>query len=979
MKLNETQSLAVNSIGENINLIAGAGTGKTRVLTSRFVKIVNETKNIDKILAITFTKKAAEEMKSRISSDLVDKEISFEEDNLNVKTIHSFCQELISEYAFFLNINPRFEIIEDEKADSLLTEAIYFVMNNCTSIDFKKYLTDFKTSIFQETDVFKSLYYEFKNQNLNYDEVLSKSLLVKKNKYSNKLLKEKILELSELLKNSSKLKKFVKSDEFKKICESEEFSIEDLKTIEENLGTSKNYIEQFNLIKEIISDLSSSYENLNHSYYKIIIQILKEIDSKYSELKLAGNFLDYDDIMIYASKLLKMDSLKDVIKRKYDYILVDEYQDTNPIQNQIISSFKNANLFIVGDPKQSIYGFRGSDVNSYYAFAKKVESSGKRLVMNINYRSDAVIIDKINELFENIIDDYDELNSSTNVFGNVSIFNTEDEDDLLLLVKDLMKVYELKDISILTRSNNQVKEISKILKRENIAYNSGSKKARDIEVLSLVSRIIELIESPKDNIIFLSLLNEPILKLYLEDLTDVLLEGAVSFEAVTKMRQNKNVNNFVDFISHLIELKDIVHLDEIVGLIIEKLNDIKTLKRIEYEYLFEFKRITEEFVKKYGDDFRLFNNYIKLKDFDDLEIGINVLTIHKSKGLEFDAVIIANMDKSNALTIKDKILVDSEVGLGINSDYSSSNFDRIKENLSLKNLEEEKRILYVAMTRAKKELILFGNYDKCRSNSYFSMINLAESQIPDYSFKNDIKKVTVDEEVKLLDFKYNNVYRTREYYAVSDFLNYRRSPKEFYKKYFLGIDEYTAGNSKEKVIDPKLLGSIVHYFAKNYSKVNTKGKDIDDFIEKTFSFLGEELNEEKFNLIKELCLNYLFLEDDNIINKELLFYYNLNGYLIKGYIDAVINIDGKYFLVDYKTNDANKDYLLKTYKPQVLIYSKIFENLYNIKLDGAYIYDLRGKSKLKVDLLDSEVKKIMKEFLDFIEFLRRHLAYKDYL
>ncbi|MGI5949397.1 UvrD-helicase domain-containing protein, partial [Peptoniphilus sp.] len=193
MELNETQKLAVNSIDKDINLIAGAGTGKTRVLTSRFVKIILETKNVDRILAITFTKKAAEEMNSRISDELVKMGIDFSEEELNVKTIHSFCQELITENANLLDINPRFEIIEEESADELLSEAIRFVMKNYEQKDFEKYLVDFRSTIFQEEKNFKALYYEFKNKNLDYDDILKKSLEIKESKYTKEDLMEKVL------------------------------------------------------------------------------------------------------------------------------------------------------------------------------------------------------------------------------------------------------------------------------------------------------------------------------------------------------------------------------------------------------------------------------------------------------------------------------------------------------------------------------------------------------------------------------------------------------------------------------------------------------------------------------------------------------------------------------------------------------------------------------------------------------------------
>ncbi|MGI5949559.1 3'-5' exonuclease, partial [Peptoniphilus sp.] len=367
------------------------------------------------------------------------------------------------------------------------------------------------------------------------------------------------------------------------------------------------------------------------------------------------------------------------------------------------------------------------------------------------------------------------------------------------------------------------------------------------------------------------------------------------------------------------------------------------------------------------------------QEFDDLEVGVNVLTIHKSKGLEFDAVIIANMDKSNLISNKNKIVVDKEVGLGIKSNFSTANFDRANRNLRDIDSEEEKRILYVAMTRAKKELVLFGNYEKSRPASFFSIIKDSGVEVCEYTFKREKLKSQDETQHELFNFNKETEFRIREYYTVSDFLNFRRSPEEFYKKYFLGIDDYTNGNSEEKIMDPKLLGEIVHYFAKTNNKNDTSNSDIDLYIERIFNYYEEELNEDKFNLVKNLCLNYLSMEENDVLYKELLFYYNLDGYLVKGYIDAVIKIDDKYYIVDYKTNDADEEYLLKTYKPQVLIYSKIFESLYNIKINGAYIYDLRGSNKLKVETHDSEIASIMKEFSEFIDFTRKHIVYKDYI
>lgn len=130
--------------------MAGAGTGKTRVLTSRFINIVKNNISPKHILAITFTKKAAQEMLGRISKELVLNNIEFEERDLNVMTIHSFAHEIVGNYSFILGINPRFKILEEGEGDYLLEEAVKESFNNFEDERFKNYLLDFKSSPFEE-------------------------------------------------------------------------------------------------------------------------------------------------------------------------------------------------------------------------------------------------------------------------------------------------------------------------------------------------------------------------------------------------------------------------------------------------------------------------------------------------------------------------------------------------------------------------------------------------------------------------------------------------------------------------------------------------------------------------------------------------------------------------------------------------------------------------------------------------------------
>ncbi|WP_297392269.1 exodeoxyribonuclease V subunit beta [uncultured Peptoniphilus sp.] len=976
MKLNKVQLEAVTSIDKDVTLMAGAGTGKTRVLTSRFINIVKNNHDPKKILAITFTKKAAEEMLGRISKELVDENIDFEEKNLNIMTIHSFALEIVKNYSYLIGINPNFSILDDGKAGEMLENAVKVSLNNITSEEFQRYLIDFKTNPFEERKVFRDLYLDFRNKDLDFSDILNKSLNFNK---SSKNSDELFLLLDDFRKVSgSKFKNFY-DENIDEIKNTERLDLEALNSIEENLGSASKYEDKIENIVDLIHDLKKNLEIKNKEYYQVIIEILKELDKNYSKEKRELKALDYDDIISYTHLILSDDKFNKSLKERYSYILVDEYQDTNEIQNEIINTFVDSNLFIVGDPKQSIYAFRGTDLKSYFNFSNKIKNRGISLVMNKNYRSDGKIINFINSTFENLIESYEEMDFDFESGGDVYKYDAEDNNEIADLVLDLLKKFEEKEVAILSRSNAQIDEISRILSLRNISFNKGERSLEEIEVLKVTKNILSTIYSPEDFLNTLALFNSPILNFNFKDLVKILNLGLDNVSALLDLKcDDANINKFIKFLNKLKEESKLLLFDEMIEEIMNYFYDLKTLKKIDWEYLYKFKERARDYLEDKDKDYRSFEKYILTLSFDDLEEGINLLTIHKSKGLEFDVVIISHMDRGKKLGQNKRIIVDRELGLALKSDFSDYRYRTINEKLRAVDMEEEKRVLYVAMTRAKKELILYGNYKKYKSDSYFDLLD-KKIKIKEYELSDEIEKEISAKSYSELDLDYNFENRIREYYTVTDFLNFKRSPIDFYKKYFLGIDEYTLGQGKIQVMDPKRLGSIVHLFAQIHSNKDANKDNIDEFLKEIFEYYEEEINEDKLNISRELSLNYLEMEEKNIIDKELLFYYDLEGFLVKGFIDQVIKIDGDYYIVDLKTSDMDLDYIKSSYENQLILYSAIYEKLYKVKVKSAYIFDLRGKKKINIEINDEKNKIIMEEFLNYIKFIRSHRNYKDYL
>lgn len=974
MELSEVQKKAVTTLDKDVNLMAGAGTGKTRVLTNRFINIVkNEVKPL-RVLAITFTKKAAEEMRARISKDLVLNRIDYEDKDLNIMTIHSFALEIVESYSYILGINPKFKILDDGESAYLLEEAVKESLNKIEGEKFKDYLLDFKTSPFEEVNNFISLYGDFKNNNLDFDDILIKSL---KFSTSEKNSQDLIGLLDEYRQVSGKKFKGFYDNNIENLKDLVSFDGEVLNEIEENLGSSKKENDKILEIKDLIQELKKDLEKKNKDYYKIIIKILKSIDRIYKKSKEEIRGLDYDDIISYCHILLKNPLIKSELIEKYSYILVDEYQDTNEIQNDIIRVFSSSNIFIVGDPKQSIYAFRGTDLSSYFSFSENIEKS---LIMNKNYRSDGEIIDFVNEKFKDLIGSYDEIESSHKDGGGVYLYNTPEYAELLDLVKDLLKKYDAKDIAILSRSNAQIDEIGKILSESEIKFNKGERRLEEIEVLRLIKNILSAIYSPKEFLNFLSLFNSRLLDFDFKDLLMILNQGIDnSFDLLNYNFTNKKIKKFLEFLKDTREKSYYLMLDEVIEEIMNYSYGLGTLREIDWEYIYNFKDLARDFVENNSKDYRSFERQISSMTFEDLEDGINLLTIHKSKGLEFDGLIISHMDKGKKYGKTNRILVDKDLGLGINSDFSNYSYREISNKLRAIDEEEEIRVLYVAMTRAKKELILFGNLEKARAGSYFSLLGDL-SGLKEYKFSNLEEKEEEKNYLPLnLDIKFDN--RIREYYTVTDFINFKRSKKDFYYKYFLGIDNYTLGQGKGQAMDPKTLGNIIHFFAYKYGgdQSSLEKKNIDEDLKEIFSYYEEEVTEEKLNISRKLALNYLEMEEKVIIDRELLFYYDLEGFLVKGYIDQVIKINDEYFIVDFKTSALDKEELKKTYEKQLTLYSAIYEKLYKVKVKAAYIYDLRGKNKILVETSEEKYEEVMEEFLDYINFIRSHKILRDYL
>ena len=514
MNLNEKQQLAVDTIDKNVLLDASAGTGKTTVLVNRFVKIldkgdfscINSDDVLSSVVAITFTKKASNELKERISklvyerakSDARFKDYYNNMPVASVSTVHQFAFKMLKAFPLLANIDPRARVIEEDEADELLDKAIR------EALDEKNYEELFKALDRNYDDNFvsslKSIIKKTMGMDLEklYDNTITyisscydeASISVALNKMA-----DAIDEVKGDIKETSKLYKVI--DRYKgsldalRTARVDELNINLLNDFAYNIGVNAKKKECYDAITDSASYILKALEVNKLSLYKDFFTLLERAHAKYKSYKEKEAALDFNDLEILFRDLLKKEEVRKTLKGRLSYIMVDEFQDTSPIQKEIYYLLNEAlggdRLFVVGDFKQSIYAFRGADVSLYRSVKKDFlnDERSTAISMNENYRTGEKIIATVNKLFKDKIVDYEDLVFKGDINDSeVKLINYNDKNDRELeataIANKIMDLNEgglaFGDMLVLVRSNRDSSAIEKALKRSKVpVYNTANK------------------------------------------------------------------------------------------------------------------------------------------------------------------------------------------------------------------------------------------------------------------------------------------------------------------------------------------------------------------------------------------------------------------------------------------------------------------------------------------------------------------------
>ena len=669
--LNDRQREAVLYNEGPLLIIAGAGAGKTKTLTTKIAYLIEEEHvSPYNILAITFTNKAAKEMKDRLYL-LVGSDAS----KLQVSTFHSFGLKLLRENYETLGYDKNFVIMDSD--DSLTVV--------------KKILKD--------------------------------------------------MDLDPKIYNP--------------------------RAIRNKISSCKN---------EMMSP--KAYERYAISDYEKIVQ---QVYEKYETKLQRNNSVDFDDLLLLPIELFKnnpetLDKYQDL----YKYLLIDEYQDTNEAQYILTKLLcaKHRKITCVGDDSQSIYSFRGANYKNILNFEKDYQDA-KTILLEENYRSTSTILDAANQVIKNNLQRKDKnLWTNRGIGEKIKYYRAYNERDeaqyVIRKVKELVnRGTEYQDISVLYRTNAQSRVLEEEMLKENLPYRViGSFYFYSRKEIKDLIAYLRLIHNSKDNVSLLRVINTPKRGIGLktiENLTEQAeLNGTSIYEAISSGKELE----FKSTIEKLKLLSDELTLTELIDKVLDasglraELEAEKSLEaEVRLENLEEFKSITKSFEEREGlislEDFLLEISLISdVEEYKDDPNRISLMTVHSVKGLEFNHVFVVGMEE------------------GI--------FPHMNSLMENSELEEERRLCYVAITRAKDDLhlinarrrTLFGKEQINPVSRFISEIpaDLMESnvkdEIPQKVEKIDKKEVFREEDVdyQVGDFVYHETFGTGKIVEVTNTL-----------------------------------------------------------------------------------------------------------------------------------------------------------------------------------------------------------------
>ena len=1023
-KWTKEQEEAIYKRGKNIIVSAGAGSGKTAVLSERVLNHLKNGAQIDKLLILTFTKAAAAEMKERIRKKIQKEEsLASQLDRIDaayITTFDAYALSLVKKYSHFLNVSRNVTIIDasviELKKEEFLRQIFeeYYESNDL----FLKLIGDF--CLKDDNEVFRGIL----SLNSKLDNILDKKGFL--NSYFDDFFTAKNLDnvvneyMDYLFTKINDIKVQIKNIGFytengydEKINEvlNGLLNASCYEDIRNNISVKlpnlpRGSYDEAKLIKKEISSLISElneltiYDDLDaiknticktRDYIEVIIQIINKLDLMVSNYKKEKNAYEFNDISHMALSLLKENKgIREELKNNYYEILIDEYQDTNDLQEEFISLIENNNVYMVGDIKQSIYRFRNTNPllfkNKYECYS--LGDKGLKIDLNKNFRSRSDVLSSINELFNVIMDSFiggaDYKVSHQMVYGNkayeevneenykLEIYNYEDdlkdfskeEAEIFIIASDiknkvnkfevmdketnLKRTCSYDDFVILIDRSSSFEKYKKIFEYLNIPLTIYRDKAitKSVDIL-LLKNIYSLLLNGFNNeykVAFMSIARSYLFNMDDEEIFDIVTsckyEGTLIYDIYQKLRSNLNEITNHDLCEKIFEEFNFY----------QKMVTDKNIE--EHLVIIESLLKTASNCDKLGFTPLDFYNYLKdiLENGYDVKLSLNkdsgnsvkIMTIHTSKGLEYPICYYAGLSKKfNISDLKEKFYFSSKYGFIL--PYFDGELKNTILKVLLKNsyivdeISERMRLFYVALTRAREKMIIVTSLNE-NILSYKDDGVVGNDIRVKYRCFNDFLSSaygTIQKYIKIIDLK--NVNLTKNY--------------NFTKKIALG----DFGRDKLDVCEISLNNELLEkkHFSKEICKLNTKEEKNNiefglrmhsileniDFANPDYSLLSD-FEARKVKAFIDTGILYGFID----LYKEYEFMYT-SDFEYHGIIDLLIIKENENIIVDYKLKHTDDEAYLK----QLAGYKKYIQKI-NGKKTLVYLYSILDEKLINFDI-----------------------------
>ena len=824
---------------KHIVLTANAGSGKTFVFAERFVKIaLSENPELDKLVAITFTEKAAGELYSGIAKKVESKRIENKDNyailsllnkirkhlvSAKISTIHSFCIDLLREFSPEAGIDANFTPLDPALSATYLEKSfddVYSDLLKSDSVQLKNMVRYFgsknmlKEALFSgirkrviADKIMKSFYvdgnYSFEKINETTEHlfnIIIPSLLqtyisniteinniVLSENPGNKTAESVAIFLNKLEQTDSYLDKLIllNDDSFKSTLFTNSLNVKvrgytqriessELQRLLDTVNNETKFLLSFNY--KTLYDFSDKLSAVANDFFFL----LKKIKDHYDEKKNQSGSLDFDDILIITERIVNRKDVAEKLRQKYKYIMIDEYQDTNELQHDIfipiLDGLKSGNLFVVGDVKQSIYRFNNAELEVFRETANQISKhDGALLELPHSFRLAPNIALFTNTIFSKLFSnpnpvfnevEFSELASARKLEekGDITFLLTNKEDDSPSEAKMIAdKIIELTssekriafgDIAILFRKNKDLTDLEKELSREKIPYSVvGGRGYYQEMVVGDIHNYLSFLISQSNDAALLGLLRSPFYAFPDSLIFNISLEtGGTLWDKVKTFSVNSEfTSNAVKLIQKHIMLAETSDISLLLSSLLEdtsywsviaskenakqEIANTKKLIRFSVEAIESETTSLYDFTQKLGTAIKETTDegFAQLEESDK---SVKLLTIHKSKGLEFDTVFLYRLnDALKNENLKSKsVSLDKEFGFVSTVPDPNGYFKPYVTPTHLwlynyynkrKESAEAQRLLYVAITRAVNSLYLtatLGKNGKVNNSSFLKMI-----------------------------------------------------------------------------------------------------------------------------------------------------------------------------------------------------------------------------------------------------------------